>query len=71
MKWLRARAYDNGVYVVFSNPIGMNGDQLKNGYAMVLDPFGGCGGGAPRVGGEGGNGSMHERKTGESWRVYI
>lgn len=40
MKWLPARAYDNGVYVVFSNPIGMDDDQLKNGCAMILDPFG-------------------------------
>jgi len=40
MKWLPSRAYDNGVYVVFSNPIGMDDDQLKNGCSMVLDPFG-------------------------------
>lgn len=40
MKWLPARAYDNGVYVVFSNPIGMDDDQLKNGCSMILDPFG-------------------------------
>lgn len=40
MKWLPARAYDNGVYVVFSNPIGMDDDQLKNGCSMVLDPYG-------------------------------
>lgn len=40
MKWLPARAYDNAVYVVFSNPIGMDDDQLKNGHSMVLDPFG-------------------------------
>ncbi|KAK4446368.1 carbon-nitrogen hydrolase [Podospora aff. communis PSN243] len=40
MKWLPARAYDNGIYMVFSNPIGMDGDQLKNGCSMVLDPFG-------------------------------
>jgi len=40
MKWLPARAYDNGIYVVFSNPVGMDGEQLKNGYSMVLDPFG-------------------------------
>lgn len=40
MKWLPARAYDNGVYVVFSNPIGMDDDQLKNGCSMVIDPFG-------------------------------
>ena len=39
MKWLPARAYDNGIYVVFSNPIGMDDDQLKNGCSMILDPF--------------------------------
>ncbi|GAB3492014.1 nitrilase family protein [Spirosoma knui] len=40
MKWLPARAYDNGIYVVFANPIGMDDDQLKNGCSMILDPFG-------------------------------
>jgi predicted amidohydrolase len=40
MKWLPARAYDNGVYVAFSNPIGMDDDQLKNGCSMLIDPFG-------------------------------
>lgn len=40
MKWLPARAYDNGAYVIFSNPIGMDDDQLKNGCSMVIDPFG-------------------------------
>jgi len=40
MKWLPARAYDNGIYVVFSNPIGMDDDQVKNGCSMILDPFG-------------------------------
>lgn len=40
MKWLPARAHDNGVYAVFSNPIGMDDDQLKNGCSMVIDPFG-------------------------------
>ncbi len=40
MKWLPARAYDNGVYVVFSNPVGMDDDQLKNGCSMIIDPFG-------------------------------
>lgn len=40
LKWLPSRAYDNGVYVVFSNPIGMDDDQLKNGCSMILDPFG-------------------------------
>ena len=40
MKWLPARAYDNGVYAVFSNPVGMDDDQLKNGCSMIIDPFG-------------------------------
>jgi len=40
LKWLPARAYDNGIYVVFSNPIGMDDDQLKNGCSMIIDPFG-------------------------------
>lgn len=40
MKWLPARAYDNGAYIVFSNPIGMDDDQLKNGCSMIIDPFG-------------------------------
>jgi predicted amidohydrolase len=40
MKWLPARSYDNAIYTVFSNPIGMDDDQLKNGCAMIIDPFG-------------------------------
>jgi predicted amidohydrolase len=40
MKWLPARAYDNGIYAIFSNAIGMDDDQLKNGCSMILDPFG-------------------------------
>jgi predicted amidohydrolase len=40
MKWLPARAYDNAVYIIFSNPIGMDDDQLKNGCSMIIDPFG-------------------------------
>lgn len=40
MKWLPSRACDNAVYAVFSNPIGMDDDQLKNGCSMIVDPFG-------------------------------
>ncbi len=40
MKWLPSRAYDNGIYIVFSNPIGMDDNQLKNGCSMIIDPFG-------------------------------
>ena len=40
MKWLPARAYDNAVYAIFSNAIGMDDDQLKNGCSMIVDPYG-------------------------------
>ena len=40
MKWLPARAYDNGIYCIFSNAIGMDDEQLKNGRSMIIDPFG-------------------------------
>lgn len=40
MHWLPARAYDNGVYYAFSNPIGYDGEQLKNGNSMIIDPYG-------------------------------
>jgi len=40
MRWLPARAYDNAVYYIFSNPIGFDGEQLKNGNSMILDPYG-------------------------------
>ena len=40
MKWLPTRAYENGVYVVFTNPIGIDDDQIRNGNAMVIDPNG-------------------------------
>ncbi len=40
LRWLPTRAYDNGVYIVFSNPIGMDDDQVKGGGAMIIDPFG-------------------------------
>jgi 5-aminopentanamidase len=40
MRWLPARAYDNGVYYVFTNPIGYDGAHLKNGNSMIIDPYG-------------------------------
>jgi predicted amidohydrolase len=40
MKWLPARAYDNAIYTVFANAIGMDDDQLKNGCSMIIDPYG-------------------------------
>lgn len=40
MRWLPARAYDNGVYYAFTNPIGYDGEHLKNGNSLMLDPYG-------------------------------
>ncbi len=40
MRWLPARAYDNGVYYVFTNAVGVDHDTVKPGGAMVLDPYG-------------------------------
>ncbi len=40
MRWLPARAYENGIYAVFTNPVGIDYDTVKNGNAMILDPYG-------------------------------
>jgi predicted amidohydrolase len=40
LRWLPARAWENGVYVVFSNAVGRDDDTIKPGLAMVIDPFG-------------------------------
>jgi predicted amidohydrolase len=40
MRWLPTRAYENGVYAVFTNPIGVDDDQIRNGNAMIIDPYG-------------------------------
>ncbi|MBA7565355.1 (R)-stereoselective amidase [subsurface metagenome] len=40
MRWLPARAYENGVYAIFTNPVGVDDDQIRNGNSMVLDPYG-------------------------------
>jgi predicted amidohydrolase len=40
MRWLPARAFENGVYYVFSNNVGVDHDTVKPGGSMILDPFG-------------------------------
>jgi predicted amidohydrolase len=40
MRWLPARAFENGVFAVYSNPIGIEGGTIKPGGSMILDPFG-------------------------------
>lgn len=40
MRWLPTRVYENGVYGVFTNPIGWDHDTVKPGLSMIFDPFG-------------------------------
>ncbi|MBM3810439.1 MAG: nitrilase [Acidimicrobiia bacterium] len=40
MKWLPARAWENGVYVVYANVLGVDGGTIKPGGSMIVDPFG-------------------------------
>jgi len=40
MRWLPARAHDNGLFLVFSNGVGIDDDEVRTGNAMVLDPYG-------------------------------
>src|SRR5438477_99642 len=40
MRWLPSRAHDNGMFLLFSNGIGPDDDELRTGNAMVLDPYG-------------------------------
>ena len=40
MRWLPSRAHDNGMFVLFSNGIGPDDDEIRTGNAMVLDPYG-------------------------------
>ncbi len=40
MKFLPARAWENGIYGIFSNAVGRDHDTIKPGNAMILDPYG-------------------------------
>jgi predicted amidohydrolase len=40
MRWLPSRAHDNGMFVLFSNGIGPDDDEIRTGNAMILDPYG-------------------------------
>ncbi len=40
MRWLPARAHDNGMYLLFSNGVGVDDDEVRTGNAMILDPYG-------------------------------
>lgn len=40
LRWLPARAHDNGIFLVFSNGVGVDDDEVRTGNAMILDPYG-------------------------------
>ncbi len=40
MKWLPARAHDNGMFLIFSNGVGRDDDEVRTGNAMIIDPYG-------------------------------
>lgn len=40
MRWLPARAHDNGLFLIFSNGVGVDDDEVRTGNAMILDPYG-------------------------------
>ncbi len=40
MRWLPARAHDNGMFLIFSNGVGEDSGEVRTGNAMVLDCYG-------------------------------
>jgi predicted amidohydrolase len=40
MRWLPSRAHDNGLFLVFSNGVGVDGDEIRTGNSMIIDPYG-------------------------------
>ena len=39
-KWLPARAYDNNLFYVFANGVGIDGPEVRVGCSMIVDPEG-------------------------------
>jgi len=40
MHWLPARAHDNGIFLIYSNGVGLDDDEVRTGNSMILDPYG-------------------------------
>lgn len=40
LRWLPSRAHDNGLFLLFSNGVGQDDDEVRTGNAMILDPYG-------------------------------
>ena len=39
-RWLPSRAHDNGMFLLFSNGVGIDDNEVRTGNAMILDPYG-------------------------------
>lgn len=39
-RWLPARAHDNGMFIMFSNGVGKDDDEIRTGNAMLIDCYG-------------------------------
>jgi predicted amidohydrolase len=40
LRWLPSRAHDNGLFLIFSNGVGRDDDEVRTGNAMIIDPYG-------------------------------
>jgi len=40
MHWLPSRAHDNGMFLIFSNGVGWDDDEVRTGNSMIIDPYG-------------------------------
>lgn len=40
LRWLPARAHDNGMFILFSNGVGRDDDEVRTGNAMIIDCYG-------------------------------
>lgn len=40
LRWLPSRAHDNGIFILFSNGVGHDDNEIRTGNAMIIDPYG-------------------------------
>jgi predicted amidohydrolase len=40
LRWLPTRAHDNGLFLIFSNGVGVDDSEVRTGNAMIIDPYG-------------------------------
>jgi len=71
MRWLPSRAHDNGMFLIFSNGVGRDDDEVRTGNAMILDPYGRILAESKQIGDDmviaDLEGSLRDRSTGVRW----